>query len=149
MVDVTTSPVRFHYLKSFPFQDRDRLKRFLVSLFKKENTKLGHLKYIFCSDAYLLNINRQHLKHDYYTDIITFNLSDDPSVVEGEVYISIDRVRDNARTENTSFKEEVHRVILHGALHLCGYNDKSPADIKKMRNAENKYLGIFFSHSTQ
>ena len=138
-------PVYFHFLQQFSLPNRGALKTFLVSLFKREKTRLEELRFIFCTDEYLLNINRRHLNHDYYTDIITFNLSDQPGKVVGEVYISIDRVRDNAQVQGTSFMEEVHRVIFHGALHLCGYKDKSPQDKKAMTKAEDKYLRLFFS----
>ena len=92
----------------------------------------------------MLNINRQFLNHDYYTDIITFNLSGSKRQIEGEVYISIDRVKDNAAILSQSIKQELHRVIFHGALHLCGYKDKSKYDIDKMRKMEDKYLKAFF-----
>jgi rRNA maturation RNase YbeY len=140
----TTVPVDFHFLEPASLKDRQILKAFLRSLFKKEGTKLDSLRYIFCSDKYLLEINRQYLNHDDYTDIITFNLSDSPVPVNGEIYISVDRVKDNARQFNTSFRQELHRVIFHGALHLCGYKDKSSKDEKLMREKENQYLALYF-----
>jgi probable rRNA maturation factor len=103
------------------------------------------LNYIFCTDEYLLQVNRDFLQHDYYTDIITFDLSDTSKRVSGEIYISVDRVKDNALTQGVSFTEELHRVIFHGALHLCGYKDKKPAEVKAMRSAEDKYLELYFS----
>ena len=106
--------------------------------------KLDALRYIFCSDKYLLEINRQYLNHDYYTDIITFNLSNHPEAVQGEIYISIDRVKDNARQFNASFTQELHRVIFHGALHLCGYKDKTAKEEKLMREKEDQYLALYF-----
>lgn len=128
-------------------QDRTRLKRFIERLFKLEGATLESLNYIFCSDERLLEINRTYLKHDYYTDIITFGLSEaktKPSPpIEGEIYISIDRVRENAHDLGVSFKNELHRVIFHGALHLCGYRDKSKQNITAMRSAENKYLALY------
>src|ERR1700749_3604704 len=105
-------------------KQRNQLKRFLLTIFKKEKHSLNSLTYIFCSDDELLEINRQFLKHDYFTDIITFNLAPKNAPIEGEVYISIDRVKDNALLLGTNIKEELHRVIFHGALHLCGYKDK-------------------------
>ena len=113
--------------------DRNRLKAFIEQIFKNEKKTLSSINYIFCSDEYLLEINRQFLKHDYYTDIITFNLSEDPKKIEGEIYISIDRVRDNAKSHAVSFTNELHRVIFHGSLHLCGYRDKKKEDIVVMR----------------
>jgi len=98
------------------------------------------LTYIFCSDDYLLNINRQFLQHNYYTDIISFNLGQRNGPVEGEIYISLDRVKDNARQLHQTYQQELHRVIFHGALHLCGYKDKSVKDIALMRKMEDHYL---------
>lgn len=125
-------------------QNRTQLKQFITSIFKSEGKKLESLNYIFCSDEFLLNMNRESLNHDYYTDIITFDLSEPGAPTSGEIYISIDRVRDNAKQLSVSIKEELHRVIFHGALHLCGYKDKSPKDIKAMRAVEDKYLARYF-----
>jgi len=105
------------------------------------------LNYIFCSDEYLLDINKKFLKHDYLTDIITFDLSEQNGVT-GEVYISLDRVRDNAKTFDSTFSDECLRVIIHGALHLCGYKDKNKIDKKEMRKKENFYLNIYKKSST-
>jgi rRNA maturation RNase YbeY len=113
-------------------------------LFKKEGKKLEDIHYIFCSDDYLLEINRQHLQHDYYTDIITFGLSQPGQPILAEVYISIDRVKDNAGQFQVPLKEELHRVIFHGALHLCGYKDKRFKDQQLMRKMEDKYLKLYF-----
>ena len=133
--------IHFFYLKPCPdFRQRKKLKAFLPSLFKSEKKVLGSLNYIFCSDDYLLQINQEHLKHDYYTDIITFDLSASAKTVDGEIYISIDRVRENARQEGVSVKEELHRVIFHGSLHLCGYKDKTQNEKSQMKKMENKYL---------
>lgn len=100
---------------------------------------MDSINYIFCTDNALLKINRQFLNHDFYTDIITFDLSESTSV-RAEVYISVDRVKDNAQEIGVSFKSEVHRVIFHGALHLCGYKDKSKKEKEKMRRKEEFYL---------
>ena len=143
--NTSLSKIHFHFLKGAnSFSNRTRLKSFIISLFKKEGVKLEHIDYIFCSDGYLLEINRQHLQHDYYTDIITFGLSAPGQPVNAEIYISIDRVKDNARQFNTAIKEEVHRVIFHGALHLCGYKDKKTKDQELMRKMEDKYLRKYF-----
>lgn len=125
-------------------KDRTKLKAFVKKIFTKEGFKLGELTYVFCSDEYLLNINQQFLKHDFYTDIISFDLSSSPKYKDGEIYISTDRVRDNAKRLKTNFKNELHRVIFHGALHLCGYKDKKNIDIVKMRAAEDKYIALYF-----
>ncbi len=124
-------------------QERKRLKGFISELFKSHEKELGSLTYVFCSDKYLLDINRKFLKHDYYTDIITFDLSPTQKIVEGEIYISADRVRANARELGVSLKEELHRVMFHGALHLCGYADKKVKDKKKMRLEEDRNLRIY------
>jgi len=119
---------------------KTELKAFIENLFKKEKTTLAAINYIFCSDKYLLSINQQFLNHDYYTDIITFGLHDKGAPVVAEVYISVDRVKDNAKTHEVTFTNEMLRVLFHGALHLCGYKDKSKADILKMRAKEDAYL---------
>ncbi|MFM9908330.1 MAG: rRNA maturation RNase YbeY [Chitinophagaceae bacterium] len=138
------SKVQFHYqLKGFNFRERTRLKIFILKLFKQEGKSLDSLSYIFCSDDYLLSINQQFLNHDFYTDIITFNLSESVNL-KGEIYISLERVLDNSLQYNTSQKEELHRVIFHGALHLCGYNDKSKADKIIMRRKEQAYLNLYW-----
>ncbi|WP_243751614.1 rRNA maturation RNase YbeY [Niastella caeni] len=127
------------------FTQRTLVKDVIRDLFKKEKTRLETLQYIFCSDEYLLEINKQHLQHNYYTDIITFDLSDKPNAVTGEIYISVDRVKDNAQTYKVPLKHELLRVIFHGALHLCGYKDKSEKDQALMRKAEDKYLQYYLS----
>jgi rRNA maturation RNase YbeY len=122
---------------------RTRLKKAIENIFKLEKKSLKRLNYVFCSDQFLLSINRQYLKHDNYTDIIAFDLSENPGRINGEVYISVDRVKDNARVFGQSFKLELHRVIFHGALHLCGYRDKRMGDIRKMRRKEQNYLSKY------
>ena len=136
--------VSFHFLQSFNLTERTRLKSFVEAIFKKEKKKLQHLQYIFCSDNYLLDINKTYLNHDFYTDIISFDLSDKGEPTLGEIYISVERVIDNANNFDSSFKEEIHRVIFHGALHLCGYKDKSPKEEIEMRKMEDKYLSLYF-----
>lgn len=137
--------VQFFFLQqNISLTQRANLKVFIKSIFKKEKKKLESLTYIFCSDEYLLQINKASLQHDYYTDIITFDLSESPHQITGEIYISTDRVRDNAATLGVSIKEELHRVIFHGALHLCGYKDKTPKDAKEMRAAEDRCLSSYF-----
>ena len=133
--------IQFHFeTKSSHPRQRRQLQTFLASIFKKEQVSIASLNYIFCSDSYLLNINQQFLKHDDYTDIITFNLGLEKGPVQGEVYISLERVAENARNLQITFHQELHRVIFHGALHLCGYKDKTAADAKLMRKMEDYYL---------
>ena len=139
------STVRFHFPhKGSRLSDRSRLKVFIADLFKKERKRLAELDYVFCSDAYLLDVNRQFLGHDYYTDIITFDLSEPGKAINAEVYISVDRVRENAGTFSTTIQRELHRVIFHGALHLCGFSDKKAQERAKMRKKEDKYLDLYF-----
>ena len=133
--------INFHFAdtkSSLP--PRKKLKAFLIELFVSEETPLNQLDYVFCSDPYLRNINISYLNHDYNTDIITFPLSKKGEAVQGEVYISIDTVTDNASRFETSFNNELLRVIFHGALHLCGYKDKSSKDQKLMTKMEDLYL---------
>ena len=139
----TNAKIQFHSLQRVSLKDRNQLKQFIASLFRREKKPLAELSYIFCSDPYLLDINRQFLQHDFYTDIITFPLSDPGQPISGEIYISVDRVRENAAAFGSSVKKELLRVIFHGALHLCGYKDKSPRDEKLMREMEDKYLKLY------
>ncbi|WP_462253731.1 rRNA maturation RNase YbeY [Ferruginibacter sp.] len=138
-------PIQFFFLQDKSIlKNRAGLKAFLPKIFRQNKKQLSNLTYIFCSDDYLLSINKAHLQHDFYTDIITFDLSEIPRQITGEIYISTDRVRENAATLGVSIKEELHRVIFHGALHLCGYRDKSARDEKGMRDAENHLLNQYF-----
>lgn len=120
----------------------------IIAIFSKEKILLNRLDYVFCSDEYLLKINQKFLKHDYYTDIITFDLSETKKT-QGEIYISIDRVRENAVLNSVFFKEELVRVLFHGALHLCGYKDKKKEEIVLMRKKENYYLNYFHVKHSQ
>ncbi len=126
-------------------KNKKQLKLFIEKLFTQEGRELVSLTFIFCSDEFLLDINKRFLKHDFYTDIITFELSKSvTAATEGEVYISIDRVKDNSKQLSTSFNDELHRVIIHGVLHLCGYKDKKKPEQAQMRSAENRYLELYF-----
>jgi rRNA maturation RNase YbeY len=125
---------------SLTLKRRAELKGAIEKIFKLEKKDLGRLNYIFCSDKSLLNINRQYLKHDDYTDIITFDLSGNNNSINGEIYISIDRIKDNAQEYGQTIEAELHRVIFHGALHLCGYKDKLKEDKRKMREREQYYM---------
>jgi rRNA maturation RNase YbeY len=125
--------------------NRAELKKYIQGIFKAEGKKLASLNYIFCTDKNLLDINRQFLKHDFYTDILSFDLSDSDSI-QAEIYISIDRVRDNARKLGVSFKSELLRVIFHGVLHLCGYKDKSKRGRGEMREKEDLLLNQYIRY---
>ena len=136
--------VDFHFMEKVSLTNRGELKKFIrksVADLGKE----GNIRVIFCSDDYLLGINRKYLKHDYLTDIITFELSPESHSIQGELYISIDRVRENAVVFKTSIKKELHRVIFHGILHLLGYKDKSKSDKLQMKAKEEEWLKRYFS----
>lgn len=124
-------------------RERRKLKAYLADLFISEGFNLDNIQYIFCTDTYLLNINREYLNHDTYTDIITFPMSIKGEPIVGEIYISIDRVKDNAKFYKNSFNRELLRVIFHGALHLCGYKDKTVRQIKIMRAKEDYYISKY------
>ncbi|AEI48197.1 rRNA maturation RNase YbeY [Runella slithyformis] len=117
-----------------------KTKSWLQRIIKAEGFTLNQLNYIFCSDEYLLTVNRQYLDHDFYTDIITFDNSEEEGTIEGDLFISVDRVRDNAQEFNKSFEEELHRVLAHGILHLVGYDDIDDDHELEMRNKEDFYL---------
>jgi probable rRNA maturation factor len=137
---------QFYFQKTTQLPNRNRLKSFLVDLSNREKTSFDTLSIVFCSDDYLLEINRNHLQHDYYTDIITFDLTPPKKQSkDAELYISIDRIRENAKAYQTTVQHELHRVIFHGVLHLCGYKDKSKSDQVNMRQKENDYLNLYFN----
>ena len=129
--------------KTITLGNRVALKAFLEKQLKKEGIRIECLQYVFCSDKYLLDINKQFLNHDYYTDIISFDLSETKGVLIGDIYISVDRVKENAKTMKTTQGNELLRVIFHGALHFCGYKDKKPADAKLMRSMEDKWIKAY------
>lgn len=137
--------VRFFYgdVPSISLKGKRVLQQFVSEIFFKEGKVLDHLSYIFCSDPFILDINQKFLNHDYYTDIITFDLSEGGGIV-GEVYISIDTVRSNSILHHTHFNEEMLRVIFHGALHLCGFRDKKKSEKDVMRQKEEYYLQSYF-----
>jgi len=118
------------------------LKDVITSESVKEKFRAGDINIIFCSDDYLLDLNKKFLSHDFYTDIITFDNCAD-KIISGDLFISIDRVRENSKTYSSSFDEELHRVIVHGVLHLLGYKDKTKAQSKIMREKESFYLNLF------
>jgi probable rRNA maturation factor len=128
--------------RKFNFSRKKILKEYLDTLFRREGKLPGNIQYVFCSDEYLLTINKQFLQHDYYTDIITFDLGGEEKV-DAEIYISVDRVKDNAAGFSESTSGEMLRVIFHGALHLCGYGDKTKREITLMRLKESEYLKSF------
>jgi probable rRNA maturation factor len=137
-------------LPTISFHDEDagflpdnftELKRWIQQVIKREGCTLQQLAYIFCSDAYLHRINIDYLQHDTYTDIITFPY-EDPPLIHSDIFISVERVRDNAQQYNLPFQQELHRVAIHGVLHLCGYPDKTPEEAQKMRQKEDEALHL-------
>ena len=118
------------------------LRQWITETIRAEGFRLKELNYIFCSDNYLLQINRQYLDHDTYTDIITFDNSDTEKVIIGDIFISAERIRENAEKFKVSEADELHRVIIHGALHLLGYTDKTPVTKQKMTEKEDFYLNL-------
>ena len=136
--------IRFNYAdKQLRFTPKSKLKALVHEVFSQEKKKYKNIQFVFCSDEYLLKVNQDFLQHDYYTDIITFPLSEKKEPIEAEIYISLDRVKQNAVGLGVSFKNELMRVLVHGALHLCGYKDKSRSDIAIMRKKENYYIRLF------
>ncbi len=123
----------------FELPNPDALSRWIKAVIENEGCELHQACFIFCNDEYLLNLNQEYLNHDTYTDIITFPYTE-PPLVEGDIFISIDRVKDNANRFGASFEQELHRVMIHGILHLCGYPDKAPEEAARMREKEDEAL---------
>lgn len=115
--------------------------RWIFLVVKNYQKKAGTITYIFCSDAEILKINEQYLNHNYYTDIITFDYTED-NVVSGDLFISLDRVKANSKKFGTDYEEELHRVMIHGILHLCGFKDKKSAEKQIMREKEDEALAL-------
>ena len=126
----------------FSLIDQDKIKEWLSRIILKHDFELTELTYIFCSDTYLHQINLDYLDHDTYTDIITFNNADEPGVIESDIFISIDRVKENAETLHIPFADELHRVMVHGILHLLGFDDKTAALKQKMQAEEDISLSL-------
>ena len=127
----------------FSLAQKRKTKLWIKYCIKKEKKQINSIGYIFCSDDYLLTINKKFLKHSTLTDTITFNYSSNDRQIEGEVFISVERVRENANKFSVGFEEEINRVMIHGALHLCGYNDKKDSEKSIMKRKEDKYVKLF------
>ncbi len=125
---------------NFRIKDKIKIKKWILKSIEAEKKNVNFISFNFCSDGFILELNNNALKHNYYTDIITFELNNKNENIEGDIYISVDRVKENAKILKESFTDELHRVIIHGVLHLCGYKDKSSKESKKMREKENYYL---------
>jgi len=135
----------------FHFDDLDKFyinqtikKKWINSCILKYNKVLGDINYIFCTDDYLLKINKQYLNHDFYTDIITFDYCED-DIINSDIYISIDRVKENSKDLNLPFAEELNRVLIHGVLHLVGFKDHTDKEKEQMRRREDNCLNLFYN----
>ena len=129
---------------SFALESEITTSNWLVKLVESHNKKVGELNYIFCSDDYLLKMNQEHLKHDYFTDIITFDYCED-DLISGDLFISIDRTNENAKTFGKTQINELNRVIAHGLLHLLGFKDKTAEEISEIRTMEEQALNMLVS----
>ncbi|MCE3277823.1 MAG: rRNA maturation RNase YbeY [Bacteroidetes bacterium] len=126
----------------FTLKNKTILKKWITSIIEKKKRKAGELNFIFCTDEHLLGINKQYLNHDTYTDIITFDYSkeDQKQPVSGDIFISVERVEENAKKFSKSFEHELHRIIIHGTLHLLGYKDKTKSAKEEMTKEEDACL---------
>ena len=133
------SNIYYHSECDFQLKDDESITKWIKNVINAENKELAEINYIFCDDQYLLKKNQEYLKHDTFTDIITFDYTEQ-NRINADIFISIERVKENAITFAVPFDNELRRVIIHGVLHLMGYKDKSKEDAEKMRNKENFYL---------
>ncbi len=133
--------IQFSFQTNYPLKSRTKIKQWIKQIIESKGKKTGNITYIFCDDEYLLEVNKQYLQHDYYTDVITFDYVEN-NLIGGDIFISTDRVRENALAFGSSETEELHRVIIHGALHLLGLKDKSEKEASQMREAENEALKL-------
>ena len=135
--------IHFFYEDCLPFNQtlQKKLEK-TTQLVEKEGFNQGELSVIFCSDDYLLSLNKMYLNHDYFTDIITFSYNEE-GIVSGDLFISVDRTKENAEKNNVSISNELARLVIHGMLHLCGFNDKSQEEINVIRKKEEEYLKMF------
>lgn len=125
----------------FSLKEKTRLKKWITQVVEKQKKRVGDIGYLFCDDEYILQVNREYLDHDTYTDIITFDYVES-DIISGDILISIDRVGENAKSFGVDFEQELHRVIIHGVLHLLGGKDKTPAEVEAMRKKENTALAL-------
>lgn len=126
----------------FELQNPTLYKNWLAEVIRSEEKISGEIHYIFCSDSYLLDINNKYLDHDYFTDVISFSTTSKSMIVSGEIYISVDRIKDNAKFHKCSFEHELSRVMVHGLLHLIGYNDQSTEEKSLMTRKEDIYIDL-------
>ncbi len=141
---VDKQDIAFYYEVEFELRDEALQKEKIMALLKAENREGGQIQYVLMSDEQLYEMNMEYLKHDTYTDILTFDMSEGEEIT-GDMYISIDRVKDNAKSLGVDWEEELDRVMVHGLLHLIGYNDKTKEEQKEMRKREDVHLANFAS----
>lgn len=140
--------ISFAFQTNCSLKKRTILKQWITTIVENNKKEVGEISYIFCSDEQLLEINKEFLNHDYYTDIITFDYSE-ADIVSGDLFISIDRIKDNAKTLDVLYQEELHRVIIHGILHLLGFKDKTDEESQNMRLLENECLSDLLTFINQ
>ncbi|GIV34860.1 MAG: endoribonuclease YbeY [Chitinophagales bacterium] len=136
MIYFHTEGIRFRVQRS------RKIRTWIKNVIQTEGKVAGNINFIFCADEFLAEMNSRYLHHHTYTDVITFDYSQDSQTVEGDIYISVERVADNAEKRHLPFEEELHRVMIHGVLHLLGYTDKQPATRRRMRKKENECLSM-------
>ncbi len=134
--------INFHYELEFALEDENKYADWLEQVIISEEKQPGEISYIFCDDEYLLTLNRKYLDHDTLTDIISFDYTEG-TMIHGDIYLSVERVRENAEDFNVNFADELRRVMVHGVLHYCGYKDKSPEEEKLMRAKEEEKMKMF------
>ena len=141
-INMPPNNIFFHTVDiSFAMESENEISNWLIMLVEGQGKKVGELNYIFCSDDYLLKMNQEHLNHDYFTDIITFDYCE-KDLISGDLFISIDRTKENAKTFGKTQSNELNRVIAHGLLHLLGFKDKTPGEIAEMRTMEDGALNM-------
>lgn len=126
----------------FHLKEETPIRNWITTIADSYNYRIEDINYVFCSDEYLLDINKTHLDHDYYTDIITFDNSEETHVLEADIFISVDRVEENSKSIGTGFSQELYRVIIHGLLHLLGFGDKTDSEKKEMREKEDACISL-------
>ncbi|MCF8302807.1 MAG: rRNA maturation RNase YbeY [Bacteroidales bacterium] len=136
------SNIQFHYINRKPTINEKDCSNWITLVANEEGSEINEVNFVFCSDDYLLDINKDHLNRNYYTDVISFYYNDEPGEIYGDVFISVDRVEENARRYVVKMKDEMDRIIVHGILHLIGYGDTSEAEKALMTERENLYLGL-------
>ena len=134
--------ISFNYESDFSLEPEEVYATWIESILESENKILGEISYIFCNDEYLHSINMQYLNHDTLTDIISFDYTEG-DIISGDIFVSIERVKDNANDFNVAFDEELKRVLAHGVLHYCGYKDKTDNDALLMRSKEEEKIKLF------